>query len=69
MGQVNSADGRSVSATMSTPNGYDVTVTASLGIVDYLLKHDVEGGFYTPSLLMGADYVTSLPGVVININS
>lgn len=62
-GQASSADGRSVSATMTTPNGYDLTVTASLGIVDHLLKNDVEGGFYTPSLLMGADYAMSLPGV------
>jgi len=68
-GEVSSADGRSVSATMTTPDGYDVTVMASLGIVEYLLENDVEGGFYTPSLLMGADYAASLPGVTININS
>ncbi len=68
-GEVRSADGRSVSATMTTPDGYDVTVMASLGIVEYLLKHEVEGGFYTPSQLMGADYVTSLPGVRMNISS
>jgi len=65
-GEVSSADGRSVSATMTTPNGYDVTVTASLGIVEYLLENDVEGGFYTPSLLMGADYATKLPGITID---
>ena len=68
-GEVSSADGRSVSATMTTPDGYDVTVMASLGIVKHLLEHDVEGGFYTPSLLMGADYATSLPGVSLNINT
>jgi short subunit dehydrogenase-like uncharacterized protein len=68
-GEVHSADGRTVSATMTTPDGYDVTVMASLGIVGYLLENDVEGGFYTPSLLMGADYATSLPGVSLTINS
>lgn len=68
-GEVCTADGRSVSATMTTPNGYDVTVTASLGIVEYLLANDVEGGFYTPSLLMGADYATSLPGVAMQFNT
>jgi len=68
-GEVSSADGRSVSATMTTPDGYDVTVTASLGIVEHLLEHEVEGGFYTPSLLMGADYGIKLPGVSIKINS
>lgn len=68
-GEVSSADGRSVSGTMTTPNGYDVTVTASLGVVEYLLENDVEGGFYTPSLLMGADYATQLPGVSMKINT
>jgi short subunit dehydrogenase-like uncharacterized protein len=66
-GEVKSADGRSASATMTTPDGYDVTVTASLGIVEHLLENDVEGGFYTPSLLMGAGYAASLPGVGVTV--
>lgn len=67
--EVTTADGRQATATMTTPNGYDVTVTASLGIVEYLLKQGVEGGFYTPSLLMGADYAASLPGVTVDFES
>lgn len=66
-GEVSSADGRSVSATMTTPNGYDLTVTASLGIVRHLLANDEEGGYYTPSLLMGADYASTLPEVELSI--
>ena len=68
-GEASTANGRSVSASMTTPNGYDVTVTASLGIVEFLLANDVEGGFYTPSLLMGADYATSLPGVTMQFEA
>ena len=67
-GEVSSADGRSVSATMTTPDGYDVTVMASLAIVEYLLGTEVEGGFYTPSLLLGAGFAQSLPGISIKIN-
>ena len=48
---------------MTTPNGYDLTVSAGLGIVEYLLENTVEGGYYTPSLLMGSHYAASLPGV------
>jgi short subunit dehydrogenase-like uncharacterized protein len=66
-GEASTADGRRVSATMTTPNGYDLTVTASLGIVQYLLEHDVEGGYYTPSLLMGPEYAATLPGVVLEL--
>lgn len=68
-GEASSADGRSVAATMTTPNGYQMTVIASLGIVSHLLENDVEGGFYTPSLLMGAGYAASLPGVRFNLNA
>jgi short subunit dehydrogenase-like uncharacterized protein len=66
-GEVRSADGRRVAATMTTPNGYDITVDASLGIVAHLLEKDVEGGYYTPSLLMGPDYAASLRGVTFNL--
>jgi short subunit dehydrogenase-like uncharacterized protein len=66
-GEVHSADGRRLSATMSTPNGYDLTVTAALGIVEHLLRSDVEGGYYTPSLLMGAAYAATLPGVAMHM--
>jgi len=68
-GEARTADGRAISATMTTPNGYDVTVTASLGIVERLLDGDVEGGYYTPSLLMGADYAAGLPGVDFTLNA
>lgn len=65
-GEARTADGRSAAATMTTPNGYDLTVTAGLGIVEYLLANGVEGGYYTPSLLMGAGYAATLPGVTFN---
>lgn len=68
-GKVSSGDGRSVSATMTTPDGYNVTVSASMAILNYLLENDVEGGFYTPSLLMGADFAKSLPGMSLEISS
>ena len=66
-GEARSADGRRIAATMTTPNGYELTVTAGLGIVQHLLEHDVEGGYYTPSLLMGAGYAATLPGVSLNM--
>ena len=62
-GEVTDAAGTVKTATLRTPNGYDITVTASLGIVDHLAKTTIPGGYYTPSLLMGPDYVLGLPGV------
>ena len=47
-----------------TPNGYTLTVSAALGIVAKLMAAQRPiGGYYTPSRLMGADYVLRLPGV------
>ncbi len=65
-GEAGSADGRRVQASLTGPNGYDMTVTASLGIVARLLNDAAVGGFTTPSLLMGPDYAASLPGVAVH---
>ena len=67
-GEVVSADGRRVSATMSGPNGYELTVIASLAVTRHVLENDLEGGYFTPSLLMGAGFAESLPGVSIQFN-
>ncbi len=66
--EVRSADGRKISGELEAPNGYDLTADAALGIVVFLLENNPEGGFYTPSLLMGADYATSLEGVSMQLN-
>ncbi len=63
-GEVRDDKGRELKAQLRTPNGYELTVTAALGIAQRLLAGArPEGGYYTPSRLMGADYVLTLPGV------
>ena len=62
-GEVYSPDGEMIAQRLETPNGYDLTVTAALGLVEHLLKTRVDGGYYTPSQLMGNDYINRLPGV------
>jgi short subunit dehydrogenase-like uncharacterized protein len=63
-GEVRDPSGKEVHGQLRTPNGYELTVTAALGITQRLLTGDKPaGGYYTPSLLMGPDYVLSLPGV------
>jgi short subunit dehydrogenase-like uncharacterized protein len=62
-GEVRNAAGKEAKLALSAPNGYDLTVTASLGIVQRLLDDPKPaGGYFTPSMLMGADYVLKLPG-------
>lgn len=63
-GEASDEAGSVVTKTLRTPNGYDLTVSASLGIVGRLLEGPAPSpGFHTPSLLLGPDYVLSLPGV------
>ncbi|MBS0395896.1 MAG: saccharopine dehydrogenase NADP-binding domain-containing protein [Proteobacteria bacterium] len=61
-GEARAADGRTVSARLTTANGYSVTVHAALGVVERLLAGDAAPGATTPARLMGARYIESLPG-------
>lgn len=66
-GEARDASGAEAKRRLRTPNGYEITVTAALGIVARLLDGPAPpGGYYTPSALMGADYVLSLPGVSLD---
>lgn len=56
------APGRTVTARVRVPNGYTVTTDASIAIARRLLAGGVAPGFTTPARLMGADFVTTLPG-------
>jgi short subunit dehydrogenase-like uncharacterized protein len=64
-GEVRDAAGRTRSERLRTPNGYTLTALAALGIVERLVRGErpPTSGYLTPSQLMGADYVLSLPGV------
>ncbi|MBF8292327.1 MAG: hypothetical protein HW392_1154 [Steroidobacteraceae bacterium] len=60
-GEVRGA-GRTITARIRVPNGYTLTTDASIAIARRLLAGSVPPGFTTPARLMGADFVTSLPG-------
>jgi short subunit dehydrogenase-like uncharacterized protein len=63
-GELRGADGTLHRAELDTPNGYDVTAWCAVGIVERLLRDPPrEGGYRTPSQLMGADWILSMPGV------
>lgn len=61
-GEAVNAEGEKVTVRVVTTNGYDLTVAGSLAIVEHLLPAHSVAGAYTPSKLMGADFVTQLPG-------
>jgi|CXWL01.1.fsa_nt_gi short subunit dehydrogenase-like uncharacterized protein len=69
-GEATAPDGRTARMEMETPNGYDLTVSAALGVAERLLNPASPSpapGYLTPSQLMGARYVLDLPGVVVKV--
>lgn len=60
-GEASNARGEKKIAHIRTANGYSLTITGSLAVVEHLMKNKLVGGAYTPSKLVGADLVTHLP--------
>lgn len=48
---------------LRTSHGYQLTIDASLAVVERFLSGPIKPGALTPSLAFGADFVLSLPGV------
>jgi short subunit dehydrogenase-like uncharacterized protein len=61
-GEVANARGEKRTARIKTANGYSLTVTGALAVVEHLLAHDAPGGAYTPAKLLGPDLVARLQG-------
>jgi short subunit dehydrogenase-like uncharacterized protein len=62
-GEVRNAAGAESRLHIVTPNGYALTALCAVDIVRHVLATKPAGDYYTPSQLMGADYVLSVPGV------
>lgn len=62
-GEATNAGGRRVALRMRTPEGYSLTVDASLTVVKRILDEGIAHGALTPSMAFGPDFVTTLNGV------
>jgi short subunit dehydrogenase-like uncharacterized protein len=62
-GRVQNASGRSLDATLQTPNGYALTVLTALAAVERVLQAPPPPGFHTPSRAFGEDFISTIPGV------
>ena len=61
-GEAKNAAGRIVTARVRVPNGYTLTTDSAVAIAARLMEREAAPGFNTPARLMGADFVTRLPG-------
>jgi saccharopine dehydrogenase (NAD+, L-lysine-forming) len=65
-GEVRHPDGRRVTGTLTTPEGYTHTADAALRIVQRVCAGDVEPGAVTPAGALGSDFVATCDGVTIH---
>jgi short subunit dehydrogenase-like uncharacterized protein len=64
-GEAVSASGKRVSATISAPNVYALTVDTALTLTQHCLNATSQAGYFTPSILMGHEMIASRPGVEV----
>jgi short subunit dehydrogenase-like uncharacterized protein len=62
-GEVKNPAGRTVTATLETPEGYAFTSVSAVTCVEKVLAGEVPPGAWTPSQAFGADFVDAIPGV------
>ena len=61
-GEVTNEAGEVKRARIMTANGYSLTVSGALAVVEHLMQRQVQGGAYTPATLVGPDLAAQLPG-------
>jgi short subunit dehydrogenase-like uncharacterized protein len=66
-GRARNASGGEVEGTLTTPEGYHLTMLSSLASVQRLLAGGVAPGAHTPSTAFGADFITSIEGCTLRV--
>lgn len=65
-GEVRNAQGKTVTGSLTTPEGYTLTAESSLAAMQRILRGDILPGVWTPAKAFGASFVTTLPGVKLH---
>lgn len=68
-GEVTAADGRTCSATLTAPSTYMMTAELSVAIPLAVESWDGEGGYYTASMLLGAEFLSTRPGYNVVVSA
>ncbi len=65
-GEVSNARGTSAQMTMTTPEGYAFTAVSAVSAAERVLHDPPRPGAFTPARFLGPDFVSSIPGVIID---
>ena len=52
--------------TMTVPEGYTFTALSAVSAVERVLSGESRAGSFTPTQLLGPDFVRTIPGVIID---
>ena len=63
VGEASNDSGGSVSSRLKTPEGYNLTASTTVEIMQRVLSGDCQPGFQTPSLAYGPDFILGFKGV------
>ncbi|MBL9072181.1 saccharopine dehydrogenase NADP-binding domain-containing protein [Tabrizicola sp.] len=66
-GEALDPSGNRVAATISAPNVYALTADTALAMTVHCLTQTGQSGYFTPSMLLGAGFIASRPGVEVAI--
>ncbi|AGB36545.1 saccharopine dehydrogenase family protein [Natronococcus occultus] len=66
-GEVADEDGGRAIGRLSTPNPYALTADAAVSAAERVLEDGLEAGFRTPATAFGAEFVTELAGVGLDV--
>lgn len=64
-GEVRNAAGRTLTATLTTPNAYRLTVLTAVAAVERVLNNATTSGSLTPARAFGKEFITTIPGVEV----
>jgi short subunit dehydrogenase-like uncharacterized protein len=62
-GEVRNAGGKTLTASLTTPEAYKLTAITALMATEKILKNTPDPGFKTPSLAFGPDFILEVEGV------
>jgi short subunit dehydrogenase-like uncharacterized protein len=66
-GEVNNARGDSVTGTLETSGGYELTIHAALACLEQVLAGRAPVGFQTPAGAFGKDFILRMPGSEMHV--
>ena len=68
-GKVRNPRGDELTATLTTPEGYELTVHTALACLQRVLGNTISPGYHTPSTAFGAAFIQSIEGCTLRVEN